>query len=118
MAPADRVTPEKWRASHAGAHAPSSLPAISARRLSSGSLDHGPKRDRIPGRLDGGDAVFPDLPGGAGQHVERPRLGIERDALPLFAGRPPESEFAGGSERQAEHPVELRLVAVPANADP
>src|SRR5712671_863487 len=62
------------------------------------SLDHGPERDRIPGLLDGGDAVLPYLPGGAGHHVERPRRGVECEAPPLFPLGFPEAELARPSQ--------------------
>src|SRR3954451_10333110 len=79
------------------------------------SIGHGPERDRITRRLDGGNAVFPYLPRFAGHHVKRGRLGIERVAPPLFAKFPSEPEFARRAERKAENPVEMRLVAVPAD---
>src|SRR4051794_16930789 len=46
------------------------------------SIGHGPKRDGITRCLDGGNAVFPDLPGLARHQIERARPGIERIALP------------------------------------
>ena len=62
--------------------------------------------------------MFPDLSRGSGHHVERPRFGIEREAIPRLAGQSAEPEFAGESQRKAEHLVEMGLVAVPADADP
>ena len=37
--------------------------------------------------------------------------------MPVFAGRSAETQFAGGPQRKAEYLIEMRLVAVPADAD-
>src|SRR6202165_5784656 len=47
------------------------------------------------GASTAGNAVFPNPPRGVGHHVERPRLGVEREAFPFRAGGSPEAEFAG-----------------------
>src|SRR4051794_41622750 len=57
------------------------------------------------------------MAGGARHHVERAWLGIECKALPLFALGTAEAELAGRAQGQAEHLVEMRLVAMPADAD-
>jgi hypothetical protein len=61
--------------------------------------------------------VLPYMSRGAGHHVERARFGIEREAIPVLAGGSAEPKLAGGSERKTEYPVEVGLVAVPADAD-
>jgi hypothetical protein len=57
------------------------------------------------------------MPRSAGDHVERARTDIERKALPFFASRFAETEFAGGPQRETEYTIEMRLVAMPSNAD-
>src|SRR3954471_19703433 len=81
-------------------------------------FDHGPERDRSSRRLDAGNAVFPRMAGGARHHVERAGRGIERKALPRVAAATAEAKLAKRAQRQAEHLVEMRLVAMPADADP
>jgi len=61
--------------------------------------------------------VFPYSSRRAGHHVERPGFGIDREAIPGLSGPSAESKLASGSERQTEYLVELRLVAVPADAN-
>jgi hypothetical protein len=52
----------------------------------------------------------------AGHHVQRAGLGIERAPFPALAGASPEPKFARRAKRQAEHLIEMLLVAVPADA--
>src|SRR3978361_1091254 len=91
--------------------------SITSDRGAGFSLYHGAERNRISWRGNRRDAVLPDMPGRARHQVERPRFGIERKALPLLAGRPPKPELTGRSQGQAEYPVEMMLVPVPADAD-
>ena len=37
--------------------------------------------------------------------------------MPFFAGRFAETEFAGGPQRETEDTIEMRLVAMPSDAD-
>src|SRR5580692_5730038 len=55
---------------------------------------HGPERDGVPHRIYRRNTVLSNLPRLARHHVERLRLGFEREAIPLrirFAAKP---EFA------------------------
>jgi hypothetical protein len=61
--------------------------------------------------------VFPYSSRRAGHHVERPGFGIDREAIPGLSGASAESKLASGFERQTEYLVEVRLVAVPADAN-
>ena len=78
---------------------------------------HRPEGDRVSPRLDGRDAVLPDLPRRPRHHVERSWPSLERETFPLSVGGPSKPQLAGRSQRQAEHPVEVRLVSVPADPD-
>src|SRR3954452_8647086 len=80
-------------------------------------LRHGAERDRISRRLDRGNAVLPHVARGAGHHVKRTRRGIEGEAMPFIAGAPAKPELARRAQRQPEYLAEMRLVAVPADAD-
>ena len=92
--------------------------ALSLLRASFGRLNsHRPEGDRISALLDGRDAVFPDPPGFALHHVERTRLRIYCETLPFVAGRAAKSKLAVSPQGQPEDPVEVRLVAVPSDAD-
>jgi hypothetical protein len=62
-------------------------------------------------------AVLPDRPGFAGQPINRTRFGAKREALPIGPGGPAKPEIAGGPQRQPEYLTEMRLVAVPSDAD-
>src|SRR4051794_21362054 len=77
---------------------------------------HGPEGDRVSALLDGGNAVLPDLPRCAGHHVERTRLRIQRETLPLVVDGTSKPELAGCLQREPEDLVEVRLVAMPADA--
>src|SRR5689334_6822221 len=83
---------------------------------SSSLLSHGAEGDGVTGRFDRGDAVLPFPPRRARHQIERPWFCIEGKALPLRPQWPAEAELAGRAERQAEDAVELRLVAMPADA--
>src|SRR5262249_38952806 len=72
--------------------------------------------DRIARGLDRRDAVLPDMAGGAGHHVERAWLRVERETFPLVAGLAAETEFAGRGEGEPEYLIEVLFVAVPADA--
>jgi len=50
-------------------------------------------------------------------HIERPRLRIEGEAVPLGGGGLPETQLAGRPEREPDDPVEVGLVPVPADPD-
>src|ERR1700710_2424615 len=94
------------------------LAALSLLRARFGRLNsHRPEGDGISALLDGGDAVFPDPPGFAVDHVERTRLRIPCETLPFVARRAAKPKLAGSPQRQSEDPVEVRLVAVPSDAD-
>src|SRR6478609_11860586 len=80
-------------------------------------LLHRPEGDGIAARLDRRDAVLPLRPRLAIYHVKRARRGFERVALPFVAATAAETEFAGRTQRQSEAFVEMRLVAMPADAD-
>jgi hypothetical protein len=54
---------------------------------------------------------------GPRHHVDRTWPSLERKTFPLGVGGPSKPELARGAQRQAEHPVEVRLVSVPADAD-
>jgi hypothetical protein len=73
----------------------------------SGFRGHRPEGDRVALRLDGRDAVFPDLPRRPRHHVDRTRPGLERKTLPLSAGGPTKPKLARRAPRQAQHPVEV-----------
>jgi hypothetical protein len=90
---------------------------LSDGRAAARGVVHGSKRYRVPRRRDSGNAVLPYIPRGAGHHVERARIGIQREPVPRLAGKFAEPQFTGGYKRKAENPVKMRLVAVPANAD-
>ena len=78
-------------------------------------LGHRTESDRIARGLDRRDAVLPDMAGGAGHHVERPWLRVERETFPLVACLAAETEFAGRSEGEPEYLIEVLFVAVPAD---
>src|SRR5216684_1149718 len=90
-----------------------------ARAALSGISPHRPEGDRVSALLDGGNAVLPHLPGFAAHHVARTGFGGQREALPLVAHGATKPELAGSPQREPEDFVEMRLVAVPpdANAD-
>src|SRR3984893_5784387 len=88
-----------------------------ARAALSGISPHCPEGDRISALLDGGNTVLPHLPGLAAHHVERTGFGGQREALPLVAHGATKPEFAGSPQREPEDFVEMRLVAVPPDAD-
>src|SRR3989442_9051772 len=56
------------------------------------------------------------MAGGAGHHVERAWLRVERETFPLLAGFAAETEFAGRAEGEPEYLIEVLFVAVPADA--
>src|SRR5581483_11634285 len=78
---------------------------------------HRAERNRPAPLFDRGDAVLPTRARLAVHQVERARLGIEREALPLVSLAAAKAEAAGAAQRNAEHLVEMRLVAMPADAD-
>src|ERR1700738_5016212 len=91
---------------------------LSLLRASFGRLNsHRPEGDGISALLDGGDAVFPDPPGFALHHVERTRRRIQGETLPFVAGCAAKPKLAGSPQGQPEDLVEVRLVAVPSDAD-
>jgi hypothetical protein len=61
--------------------------------------------------------VFPDLPRRPRHHVDRTWPSLERKTFPPWCRRAFETGTCTRSPRQAEHPVEVRLVSVPADAD-
>src|SRR6516162_2051773 len=83
----------------------------------SGLSRHRPEGDRITAFVHGRNAVLPAFAGFAVNQVKRARFGIEREALPSAAPAAAKAESAGAAERQAEDLVEMRLVAMPADAD-
>jgi hypothetical protein len=85
--------------------------------MPSGFGGHRSEGDRVALRLDGRDAVFPDLPRGSRHHVDRTRPGLQSEPFPPGVSRSSKSKIAGRAQRQAEYPVELRLVPVPPDAD-
>ena len=60
--------------------------------------------------------MLPDMAGGAGHHVERAWLRVERETFPLVAGLTAETEFAGRGEGEPEYLIEVLFVAMPADA--
>lgn len=50
-------------------------------------------------------------------HVQGSCLRLERETLPFGLGRSSKPKFAGGPQRESEYPVEVGLVAMPADAD-
>src|SRR5262245_55048185 len=85
-------------------------------RIRCSGLGHGTEGDRIARGLDRRDAVLPDMAGGAGHHVERAWLRVERETFPLVADLAAETEFAGRGEGEPEYLIEVLFVAVPADA--
>src|SRR5262249_51480466 len=85
-------------------------------RIRCSGLGHRTECDRIARSLDRRDAVLPDMAGGAGHHVERAWLRVEREAFPLVAGFAAETEFAGRGEGEPEYLIEVLFVAVPTDA--
>ena len=83
------------------------------------TLDHRPEGDGVAFGFDGRNAVFPYRPRLAGHHVDRTGLRFEGETLELGRSGPAKSELAYRAQRQAEDPVEVRLVPVPTdpNAD-
>src|ERR1700754_3324164 len=77
---------------------------------------HGPEGDGVSALFDGRNAVLPDMPGRAGHQVERTGLRIQRETLPLVTDGTAKPELAGGLQREPEHLVEVRLVAMPSDA--
>src|SRR5262249_32971216 len=72
-------------------------------RIRCSGLDHGTEGDRIARGVDRRDAVLPDMAGGAGHHVERAWLRVERETFPLVADLAAETEFAGRGEGEPEY---------------
>src|SRR5579871_1499929 len=91
--------------------------AISLRDSALRLATNGAEGDGIAALLDGGDAVFPPAAGFTVHQIQRARFGVESEALPFVAKTAAEAEPAGAAERQSEHLVEMRLVAMPADAD-
>jgi hypothetical protein len=119
MAPADRGDPPRRLAS-VRTNRSAVSPACDRSRRSgapSGFRGHGPEGYRVALHFDGRDAVFPDLPRRPRHHVDRTWPSLERETLPPGVGGPAKPELARRAQRQAEHPVEVRLVPVPADAD-
>src|SRR5262245_57471803 len=56
------------------------------------------------------------MAGGAGHHVERAWLRVERETFSLVAGLTGEAELAGEARGEPEYLIEVLLVAVPADA--
>src|SRR4029077_3212181 len=85
--------------------------------LEAGLAFHRAEGDGIAAPLDGGNAVLPLVPRLALHPIQGARRGIERKTLPSIALAAAKAESAGARQRQPEHLVEMRLVAMPADAD-
>ena len=85
-------------------------------RIRCSGLGHRTEGDRIARGLNWRDAMLPEMAGGAGHHVERAWLRVERETFPLVADLAAETEFAGRGEGEPEYLIEVLFVAVPADA--
>src|SRR5262249_46753717 len=89
---------------------------IRSGRIRCSGLGHRTEGDRIARGLDRRDAVLPEMAGGAGHHVERAWLRVERETFPLVAGLTAETEFAGRGGGGLEYLIEVLFFAGPADA--
>ena len=60
--------------------------------------------------------MLPFPSGGPGHLIDRSRRGIDREANPSITGTLAKAKVAGRAQRQSKYFVEMRLVAVPADA--